>query len=105
MTDSGLPLFDYRPSPPKPVAQDAELRRCVSGIGVHILAFLRERVAVAPQFHLADLNAYVAARAQCAPDSPRRVMGELRRAGWCEVLLLSRPSSLYSVVSVEGGTP
>lgn len=106
MVDHG-PLFGWLPPPPsapKPIEQDEQLRRVVSGIGVHVLAFLRTRLLSESDrvFHLTALNTYVAEHAKCAPDSPRRVMGELKKQGWCVVELLSRSDSLYRVHSVEG---
>lgn len=101
MSLDDLPLFSAPPpSAPKPITQDVELRRCVTGIGVLVLEFLRARLATAPEFRMEELRAYVTERAQCAPDSPRRVLGELGRQGWCEVSLLSRSGSLYRVAGV-----
>lgn len=110
MTDD-LPLFGWSPpapSAPKP-DQAAELARCLSALERHIMTFLRGAILKpeSRQFHMGQLTAFVQERQRlegvkpCAPDSPRRVLGELKAMGCADVRLLNRRASLYEVVAVS----
>lgn len=106
------PLFDLpppAPSPPKPRDQAGELARCTAAQGPYVLAFLRARLLGKPEgrvFSGKTLSVEVsalcdAAGVQCAPDTPRRVMGHLKDLGHCQVITLKPKSlSLYEVVAV-----
>lgn len=114
MVDSPGPLFDWTPAPapssPKPPDQAAELARVLSALERHVMAFLRARirgVGGSSIFRMSALLEFVrerqkaAGEAPCAPDSPRRVMSELKTLGCTEVRLLNRRQSLYEVISVN----
>jgi hypothetical protein len=94
-----LSLTAWRPpvASPKATPQSANLARVEGGLAVPIMAWLRARVG--QTFHLSDLSAAVGEGR--APDSPRRILGQLRRAGHVEVALLDRSASLYRVISVR----
>lgn len=112
MADALGPLFDQpppAPSAPKP-DQCAELARVLSALERHVMAFLRERIAMIPEkrlFHATTLLEFVNTRRAaegkrpCAPDSPRRVMRELEAQGQCQVPLRDRALSLYEVIAVS----
>lgn len=107
MADGIGPLFDWSPpapSAPKAPDQAAELARALGALERHVMTFLRGRMHGPVEghvFHMSTLLDYVKKHAECAPDSPRRVMRELQAQGCCEVRLLSRRQSLYEVVAVS----
>jgi len=114
VADSPGPLFDWTPppaSPPKhgPDVQRAELARCLSANERHVMAFLRKRMKrpgrafYSGKMLLRFVHAANAAagQAECAPDTPRRLVGELEAQGECQVVLISRRRSLYEVVAVS----
>jgi hypothetical protein len=50
------------------------------------------------RFHLTDLSEFVRAKVgECAPDSPARIMRELRKAGRLNYACVNRAASLYEV--------
>jgi hypothetical protein len=94
-----LGLLEWSPPRVAPHAseQSVELARVEGRIAELVLAFCAGRTG--QDFHLAELTAYVAERAQVAPDSPRRILGQLRRAGQVQVEVVNRSASLYRVES------
>lgn len=98
-----LPLF----APQRPVAsprasvQTTELVRVESRIGAVILAWCERHVG--REFHLSQMTAAVMAETLCAPDSPRRILLQLRESGHVDVELLERGRSFYRVRSVNQG--
>lgn len=80
----------------------ANLDRVKSRIAGHVTAFCRSRVASGEDtFHAEDLLRWVRERLpSIAPDSPRRILGELRLEGALNYEVLNRRASLYRILSV-----
>ena len=86
-------------NPPRHRAADPGLVRVRGAIGPAIVAFFQAQLG--RTFHLDELRQWVTA--QCgpvAPDSPRRIMGELRRDGVLGYVVENRAASLYRVTAV-----
>jgi hypothetical protein len=98
-----LPLFAYRPPvvAPKASDQDRELARVESRLALAIIAWCEANRG--RTFHLAEPTNTIAMQIECAPDSVRRVMAQLRKSGHVQVELLSRSDSLYRVAATGGG--
>ena len=80
-----------------PVSSDRQERERVrSRIGSLIMEFCGQ----VDTFHMEDLNRFVKRYAgfPVAPDSPGRILRELRRYGFVRVELISRRGSLYRVI-------
>ena len=73
-----------------------QLTRVSDRIEGHVCNFLRE-CGKAGLFHMQELTEYVVRHAQVAPDSPGRVMRDLRKRGVIGVELVSRSKSQYRV--------
>ena len=86
---------------PRASVQTKELVRVEGRIASAVLAWCRAHVG--QTFHLADITSAIEAQIEVAPDSTRRVLGELRRQGHVQVDLLSRSDSLYVVRAVGEG--
>lgn len=93
-TLDGLPLFEARPDSP---AQ--ELARVASNLASPIVRWVAlRRISGQRVFRLAELSEALEQQGlKFAPDSPRRILGELRRKGLVGVTLESRADSLYRV--------
>lgn len=87
-------------APPHASTQTTELVRVEGRIAELVLAFCASRTG--RTFHLADLNAYVSERAQVAPDSPRRILSQLRKTGQVAVECVNRSESLWVVAAAAG---
>lgn len=97
---SQLALLGWQPRvAPRASEQDQQLARVGGRIADLVVAFCRQRVGA--EFHVAELLGHVERYEQVAPDSPRRILGQLRRAGQVDVELVSRSRSLYRVVGVR----
>jgi hypothetical protein len=98
-----LPLFAWsetRPvASPRSTPQAANLARVEGGLAPEILRWCRQHVG--QEFHMATLTAEVGEGR--APDSVRRILGQLRRAGHVEVKVVQRSASLYRVIAVRHG--
>lgn len=83
--------------------QPAHLSRVSAKIAGLILAFTSARLAAGAiflRFRMGDLLAFVrAADPTIAPDSPSRVLRELRARGLVSYRVVSRRESLYELVS------
>lgn len=79
-------LFD--PEQPK------HLRRVSGRIAGHIMLFLA-RLSVGDEFTLSQLQSWVASQDHGAPDSPSRVLRDLRQCGRVRYSVVSRRSSRY----------
>jgi hypothetical protein len=85
-----------------PVAspQGVELARVEGNIAESIIAWCRRHEGA--EFHLSALTADVMAATKCAPDSPRRILQQLRDSGQVQVTTLEpRRASLYRVEGVK----
>jgi hypothetical protein len=82
-----------------------ERTRVRSRIGSLILEFYEFRLHInATQFHMDDLKRFVENRApysRIAPDSPGRILRQLRQHRLLNYKVVSRRQSLYQVLPVE----
>ncbi len=93
MTQGCLPLSEPR------AAQRRHLRRVSSALATPILAFCAARLASGDAtFHMADLVQAVGASA--SPDSPSRILRDLRQKGAVNYEVVSRRESLYRLMAV-----
>lgn len=82
------------------MGHENNLERVVDNIGIVILRFCAEREGI--EFHAAELREHVVARLpSTAPDSPSRVLREMRLKGLVDYVLVSRAQSLYRIVAVS----
>jgi hypothetical protein len=79
--------------------QEENLERVSKQIGDAILEFCRTRAAN-PRFHIDELRQFVAARVPIAPDSPGRILRQLRQRGDLDYTIVSRKDSLYELTRV-----
>lgn len=77
-----------------------ELERVKSKIGNEVLSFLRWRMHSNRVFRMVQLTEYVKQFTSLAPDSPGRVMRDLRQRGLCKYKLRNRRASEYEVIEV-----
>jgi hypothetical protein len=77
----------------------SDLQRIYSNIAECVLAFCRTRVG--GTFHMWELVEHVGRYEPSSPDSPSRILRELRLRGRVHYELVSRADSLYRVISVE----
>ena len=82
-----------------------ERARVRSRIGSLILEFCRRQVGI---FHMEDLRKFVECEANrepflghIAPDSPGRILRQLRQEGYMGYVVISRAESLYKVTWVQ----
>ena len=94
-------LLTWTPPQPSPRAseQGRELARVEGRIAESIIAWCRKHEG--SDFHLSAMTADVMAETLCAPDSPRRVLQQLRDSGQVQVDCLKRGRSYYRVVRVS----
>jgi ABC-type amino acid transport substrate-binding protein len=85
------------------VSQSANLQRVTDNIAHHVVVFCRRRLrTVRGIFRASDLVAYVQSRSMfIAPDSPSRILRQLRLAGRVDYIVVNRAASLYRVVAVR----
>jgi len=74
--------------------QKVNLERVKSKIAPIIVEFFEDRVA-GFEFHMGELQRYVGAKAQVSPDSPSRILRDLRKKGILDYEIISRPKSHY----------
>jgi hypothetical protein len=79
--------------------QSLNLARVKSRIAPIITSFCRSRVG--ERFYMRELVEYVAGVIGVAPDSPSRILRDLRAARVVEYTVLSRAKSLYFVAAVS----
>ncbi len=94
-------LLDWTPPTPAPGAseQAQQLVRVEGRIAKAVIAWCSRHVGA--EFHLSALTADVMAEVLCAPDSPRRILGQLRATGQVQVAQLDRARSIYRVEGVS----
>jgi hypothetical protein len=81
--------------------QQQHLDRVEAKIAEVVLAFLSNK-SNGDQFHLQDLQEYVARTCPVSPDSPSRILRELRRKGRIDYNVVSRHDSLYEFMGFVG---
>jgi hypothetical protein len=89
------------------VEQREQLKRVREKLDLLVLDFCQRRrgtaqaLVEAPDFHGDDLLRFVRQRIpDVAPDSPRRVLAQLRREGWVNYEVVDRRASLYRLLPV-----
>ena len=79
--------------------QQLHLERVADNIGALVVEFCRARIGV--MFNAAELRAHVTrAVPTIAPESPGRILRDLKARGVVDYELVSRSRSLYRVVGV-----
>lgn len=83
--------------------QGPHLKRVRDKIAAHVLAFVRDRLAGgAKTFHAVELASHVLAQVpETSPDSPSRILRDLRTSGALGYRVLSRRQSLYEITFVR----
>lgn len=79
------------------VEQARQIGRVKSRIADLVEAFVNE-VGAGHPFRMAALLAWIAERAQVAPDSPGRILRLLKREGRINYRIVNRSQSLYEVL-------
>ena len=80
---------------------DQDLRRVASRIELAIVTFFDRRARLSRTFHMDELRQSVAHTCgTIAPDSPGRVMRDLRRRRIIDYAVLNRRQSLYAIKEV-----
>ncbi len=85
-----------------PVSNDRQERERVRS---RIEALIREFCRENDTFHMDQLTFYVQARMKVAPDSPGRILRQLRQQRRLNYDVISRRESLYQVRPVVKGAP
>ena len=84
------------------IGQDENLQRVGGKIGGIVLDFYRSRLrSGCHEFHMDQLTEYVQANLAeaLAPDSPGRILRQLRKVGRLEYIVLNRQQSLYKFLN------
>jgi hypothetical protein len=82
------------------MSQAHNLQRVSDNISDVVLRFCKARIG--RHFHAEALVQHVMAfTPKCAPDSPSRILRELRRQGRVDYVVVNRAASLYRVVAVR----
>jgi hypothetical protein len=83
------------------VIQEQEISRVRERISALVLAFCRDALAsYGGLFRMAELLAFVRKEVEVAPDSPGRILRDLRRKTQLDYKVLSRRESSYCVLWV-----
>lgn len=84
------------------MSQSANLTRVSANISDIVWRFCLRRWRLHAPFNMTDLVAHVTAMMPfIAPDSPSRILRELRRQGRVDYVVVNRAASLYRVVAVR----
>lgn len=81
---------------------ERELARVDEAVRSWVLSFCR--LHLFDTFHMGDLTAFVHVRTRCAPDSPGRILRQLRKQCRVSYELRSRRDSLYVITAIEEDT-
>lgn len=76
--------------------QSLNLSRVNIKVAHLVTAFIRGR-GVGSHFHMEDLTKYVTDQETVAPDSPGRILRDLRSKGKLDYKVISRSQSLYQI--------
>lgn len=83
-----------------------ELDRVGGRIAGTVLQFCRWRIIGAPhEFRMAELQGYVLQHTGVAPDSPGRILRDLRQRGLIDYRVVNRRASLYQLLGVQENLP
>lgn len=80
--------------------QQRNLNRVAGEIAPYVLAFCKAKGDGA-KFHMSELTAYVRARAGIAPDSPGRILRDLRQKKQINYRVINRAESLYELLAIQ----
>lgn len=80
--------------------QGENLQRVKDRLAAHVKAFCEE-IGVHGRFYAEDLRKSVLAKFKVAPDSPGRVLRDLRQSGELDYVIESRRQSLYKILSIK----
>ena len=80
--------------------QSANIGRVNKKIAAAVTEFCQS-VGVGGKFHMVDLQDFVAVRFSIAPDSPGRILRDLRKRKLLNYRVVSRKQSEYQVLSRE----
>lgn len=80
-----------------------DLERVQSAIGGQVLSFIRS-IGVGQQFYAMDLCQWVWCDVTCAPESPGRVMRQLRLKGYFDYDVVNRRQALYKITRISNDT-
>jgi hypothetical protein len=81
--------------------QAEHLERVSTRLSALILTFCRERLASQGSFHMFELTSWIADYLAVAPDSPGRILRDLRSKGSLSYVVVNRSQSLYQLIAVE----
>ena len=81
--------------------QQAQLGRVSDRIASVVLDFYQGRVSDNPEFHMEELLGYVSDHVDVAPDSPGRILRNLRAEKKLNYAVVNRKQSLYKLVPLE----
>lgn len=84
--------------------QEREIERVSDRIAHLIMKFAKHvQTNERGEFVMAELLEYVSQRAQVAPDSPGRILRDLRASGRISYEVVNRAASLYRITRVKEG--
>lgn len=81
--------------------QPANLARVKERLAAHVKAFCEE-IGVHGRFYAEDLRKSVLAKFKVAPDSPGRILRDLRQSGELDYTIINRRQSLYELTAIRG---
>lgn len=77
---------------------NGDLTRVSKNIEIHVLNFC----SINREFHMEELTRFVSSKARgVAPDSPARILRQLRGSGVLDYVVVNRSQSLYRIKFVE----
>ena len=79
-------------------AQQTNIKRVGGRIGPTVLEFCADHLG--QQFYMRDLESFVSTRVPGAPDSPSRILRDLRQSNHIDYEVVSRSQSLYRLTRV-----
>lgn len=102
------PLFEFsecqRATIPQILAETDEqpenLKRVKDRLSAHVLAFCKQ-IGTGGRFYAEDLRKSVLAKFKVAPDSPGRILRDLRQSGELDYCIVNRRQSLYELTEVK----
>lgn len=79
-------------------AQQTNIKRVGGRIGPTVLEFCADHLG--QQFYMRELESFVSTRVPGAPDSPSRILRDLRQSNHIDYVVVSRSQSLYRLTRV-----
>lgn len=80
--------------------QPANLSRVRDRLSAHVKAFCEE-IGQGGRFYAEDLRKSVLAKFKVAPDSPGRILRDLRQSGELDYCIVNRRQSLYELTEIR----